>query len=378
MHVDEVTFGRNVVPYYSGFDCNAEISELLARELGGYGHVAMIIDSAVWSHAEKLIENIRHELRIVPVMVAASEQNKSLAAVERIVDQLIDQGVGRNSVVVAMGGGVLGNMAGLVAALLFRGLPLVHLPTTPVAAFDAVISEKQAVNLRRGKNLFGAYLIPSLIACDLAWLETVPDDQMLTGLAEMAKNVLAAVPHDAGDFLAAVVQRRESPDRALSTLLRIGVEAKTPLLAIDSRERNEAILFEYGHTVGHAVEFASGGAISHGEAVAWGMLAAADIARETHGLSDDAVRTHHRLIDVLAFGRDRLRAVRPEAVKELLITDNKRGYLPLGDDEVAMVLLESIGRPVRSGGRPLVAVPRSVVDRAIEALWSSETTRLSA
>ncbi|MEV5568292.1 hypothetical protein AB0L54_36390, partial [Streptomyces sp. NPDC052196] len=238
----------------------------------------------------------------------------------------------------------------------------------PVAAFDAVISEKQAVNLKSGKNLFGAYLTPSFIACDLAWLETVEDREMLTGLAEMAKNVLAVMPDDIEGFLTAVDQRRTSPDQALTDLLRIGVTAKAPFLAVDPREKKEAVLFEYGHTVGHAIEFASAGRISHGEAVAWGMLAAADVAREVCGLSDAEVETHHQLVDALSLTKTHLRTVAVESVKKLLITDNKRGYLPLGLDEAAMVLLESLGRPVQAHGRPLIAVSRQTVDRAIDAL----------
>ncbi|WP_030378737.1 MULTISPECIES: hypothetical protein [unclassified Streptomyces] len=360
------------MPYFHGFDCRQALSDLLRRELAEYSNALMLVDAAVERHARGVLEDLTagRGPRVVPLVLTTGEDDKTFSRVGALLEQAVSAGVSRDSVVLAMGGGVLGNIAGMVAALLYRGTPLVHLPTTPVAAFDAVLSAKQAVNLSQGKNLCGTFLRPSLVACDLAWLTTVPGERMFTGAAEMAKNVLAVAPSATGSFLGALdaLGPLGDPDRGLRALLDIGIDAKEPYLAMDPREKNQALVFEYGHTVGHALEFASRGVMSHGEAVAWGMLAAADVARELRGLPDAAWRRHHELVAALGMRRDRLSALRPEAVKALLRTDNKRGYLPCPDDHSPMVLLEDLGRPATTGKRPLTAVPHTLLDTVVDRL----------
>jgi 3-dehydroquinate synthase/2-deoxy-scyllo-inosose synthase len=278
--------------------------------------------------------------------------------------------LGRDGVVVAMGGGLVGNVAGLAAALLYRGTALIHLPTTPVAAFDAVLSLKQGVNLCHGKNLCGTYFAPTLIACDLAWLTTIPRADLLTGLAEMAKNVLAVVPGHEPALVRAVDRLRDHPDEALAGLCEIGLAAKAPFLVRDPLEKREALVFEYGHTVGHAIEFMSAGRTGHGEAVGWGMLVAAEVSRRLGRLDQDGVDRHHRVLSMLELPPPgtALGPVDPSGLAKLLSTDNKRGYLHTADDEVLMVLLDEPGRPaVSPAGFPLTPVHRDTVVEAFAA-----------
>lgn len=364
----ELQFGDDRLRYVAGFDCDTAISELLTAELADFSSALLLVDSRASAHADRLLATMPDAPEIVTVPIEAGEHNKRLALVEKLLEHAVEQRIGRRSVVLAMGGGLIGNIAGMVAALLYRGLPLIHLPTTPVAAFDSVLSMKQAVNLPQGKNLCGMYLTPRLIACDLAWLLTVPDDQMAVGFAEMAKNVLAVVPHEADRLCTALAQREESPERTLTTLLDIGISAKSAYLAVDPRERDGALVFEYGHTVGHALEFAAPDVMPHGEAVAWGMLAAADLATSVCGLSDTDRIEHHRLFAALGVNRAKLSTVDLEVVKRLIRNDNKRGYLRSSSDDVAMVLLESLGTPATSLGKPLIPVPMSLVDSAIDRL----------
>jgi 3-dehydroquinate synthase/2-deoxy-scyllo-inosose synthase len=369
----EFKLGERRLPYFYGFQCEQALSDLLQAEFTDYSNVLMLIDSTVGGHARAMLDEFSVDGRsqVIPIVVDIAEKGKTVSRVGDLMERAIAAGVARNSAVVAMGGGVLGNIAGMVAALLYRGIPLVHLPTTPVAAFDAVLSAKQAVNLSQGKNLCGTFLEPSFIACDLAWLNTVSPEQMFRGAAEMAKNVLAVTP-DLGELFLGALDTQTEPDRSLHALLDIGISAKEPYLAVDPKEKNEALVFEYGHTVGHALEFASGGAMSHGEAVAWGMLAAADIARELCGLPDTAWVRHRQLVSALGIRRDRLSALSVRAVKDLLRADNKRGYLRCGDDHSPMVLLEDLGRPVMSQGRPLTAVPYSLLDAVVDRLLAGE------
>jgi 3-dehydroquinate synthase/2-deoxy-scyllo-inosose synthase len=366
-----LTFGDAEVPYLYGADCEDELAAAVIDRLGAVDALLFVVDDRVTDHAAGLAALMAPSIRVETLVVTAAERHKTLASVQSIMECAIERGLTRRSAIVAMGGGTVGNVAGLAASLLFRGIRLVHLPTTPVAAFDATISLKQAVNLQAGKNLCGTYFVPSLVACDLRWLTTVPRADLLSGLAEMVKNVLVTAPGLESKLIGAVGMLAEHPQEALLKLLEIGIEAKAPYLRTDPHERHAALVFEYGHTAGHAIEFLHGGTVSHGEAVAWGMLAAAEVGRRLYGLSAADVQTHHRLMALLDLPdpTQRTRQLDRSAIRGVLAADNKRGYGPCAPDEVLMVVLGEVGRPLAVPGRPpLVAVPIAVLLAAMETV----------
>ncbi|GIH07812.1 3-dehydroquinate synthase [Rhizocola hellebori] len=362
--------GRDV-RYLYGADCGPDLVRALAEVAGTADSLIFVVDRNVAAHAEPITRALADTVALATFEIDAGERQKTLTLVEDIVEHAITLGATKNSAVVGMGGGMVGNAAGLAAALLYRGVRLIHLPTTPVAAFDSVLSVKQAVNLRGGKNLCGTYHAPSLIACDLRWLTSVPHGELLTGLAEMAKNVLAVLPQREEALGRALRELPDQPIQALLELLDIGRIAKTPYLDSDPRERHEALIFEYGHTMGHAVEFVSAGTMNHGEAVAWGMLVAAEVSHALGHLSVDDLDRHYRVVSWLqlppvAAGPGRFDR---QLLRDTLATDNKRGYLRCRRDEVPMVLLSSVGKAiVDSSGRPLVPVPLELVMTAFETV----------
>lgn len=361
--------GDHEFHYHHGYRATTELARILSEELLQFDRALIVVDRAVRTQGEALLTLLDSSIRVTTAFVDAHERDKKLELVGALMERAVSAGVNRRSVVVAMGGGFVGNIAGMVAALLFRGLPLVHLPTSPVAAFDSVLSAKQAVNLSRGKNLCGTFLAPQLVVCDLAWLESVPPDELTTGLAEMVKNVLAVAPNRREELLAAILGYRVDPQHSLEVLLDIGVNAKSRFLLEDPHEQDEALVFEYGHTLGHAIEFASAGNMRHGEAVAWGMLVAAQVAHNATGLSMEEVREHHRLIDVLSLDRGRLMALSSHRLISLVAADNKRGYLPnVDDDHVPMVLLQALGVPAQLNGLPLVPVTKRELREALHAV----------
>jgi len=369
-----LTFGDAEVPYLYGMDCAADLAPAILQRLGDVDTLLFVLDRGVGGHAAGIVAALGALTRVEVHAVDAAERHKTLTTVQAVMETAIARGLTRRSAVVAMGGGTVGNIAGLAAALLFRGTRLVHLPTTPVAAFDATVSLKQGVNLSAGKNLCGTYFVPAMIACDLTWLSTVPRADMLTGLAEMVKNVLVAAPALQDKLTGAIAGLAEQPRAALGRLLEIGIEAKAPFRRDDPHERRGALIFEYGHTLGHAIEFASGGTIWHGEAVAWGMLAAAEIARQRHGLDGAAVRAHYRLMALLDLPHPatRLATLDRDTVRAVLAADNKRGYGPCAPDEVLMVLLAAVGRPLPGrAGPPLVPVPISTIMDAFDTVARS-------
>jgi 3-dehydroquinate synthetase len=368
VYAGNVVFGSHEVPYRYGVDCTDALLDAVLEQVGG-GPVLFVVDRAVLDgHARPVLDRLRQRVALHPFVVEAEEHQKRLTLVETLLEYAVERGFDRGGTVIAMGGGLVANVGGLTAALLYRGVRLIHLPTTPIAAFDAVLSLKQAVNLRSGKNLCGTYFPPALIACDLAWLATIPHREMLTGVAEMAKNVLAVVPEHTTAFETAVTQLDTRQAAAVEALWRIGFTAKEPLLARDPRERRAALVFEYGHTVGHALEFMSGGTVGHGEAVAWGMLVAAEVSAALGYLDEAALSRHYRVVGRLRLPTPgvALSWVDPAGLRAAIANDNKHGYLPGGSGDVPMVLLRAPGATVTGpDGLPLTMVPDTIILTAL-------------
>jgi len=370
VHRTSFALGEERVPYAYGDRCTGELLALLADELADADRVVLVHDAVAGDLARRVAEVLASQVPVLALACTAREELKTLPTVLALAEEAVAGGATRGSVVVALGGGLVGNVAGMLAATLFRGLPLVHLPTTPVAAFDAVLSAKQGVNLSAGKNMVGTFWTPRSVWCDLDWLRGVDERQVLTGTAEMAKNVLAVLPQREEDLLTAVAELGDERSDALARLLQIGVDAKAPALRVDAHERREALVFEYGHTAGHAVELASRGALSHGEAVGWGMLVAAEVASRLGHLDDSGVAAHARVLAPLGVRAGAPPVLDRALVHRLLLRDNKRGYLPgTGDDVVPMVLLDGLGSVLLGqGGRPLVPVAASLVHEALDVV----------
>ncbi|HMP41183.1 MAG TPA: 3-dehydroquinate synthase [Roseiflexaceae bacterium] len=238
--------------------------------------------------------------------VAAGETSKDLAVAGELYDWLIGGGVERSDLVLALGGGVIGDLAGFVAATTLRGIPIIQLPTNLQAMIDSAIGGKTGVNHRLGKNLIGAFHQPRLVLCDTTTLATVPLRELRAGWAEVVKH---GVIRDAGLFMqleALDAGGHPPPEPARSTLLRRAVAVKVDVVNIDERETGERMLLNYGHTLGHAIEAAAGyGSLLHGEAIAIGMHLEACIA-EHLGMVDTAfVARQQQLLQHLGLATDR-------------------------------------------------------------------------
>jgi 3-dehydroquinate synthase len=278
------------------------------------------------------------------VVVAPGESSKSFAVYQDVCEQLIAARLERNDLVVALGGGVVGDLAGFAAASVRRGLDFVQVPTTLLAQVDSSVGGKTGINSRHGKNLVGAFHQPVLVVADTALLDTLPRRDFAAGYAEMAKYGLLA---DA-DFFAwletnwqAVFAGGPARDHAIAICCR----GKAGIVARDERESGERALLNLGHTFGHAFEAAAGYSdrLLHGEAVAFGMtLAFAFSARKGLITTADAerVRGHLKAIGLPADIRD-LNGPLPDVdrLMELIAQDKKvkRGKL-------TFILVRGIGR----------------------------------
>lgn len=255
--------------------------------------------------------------------VPDGEEAKTLATLETLYHRFAALPLGRDDVVVALGGGVVGDLAGYAAASWNRGVAVVQVPTTLLAQVDAAVGGKTGVNLPEGKNLVGAFHQPLAVVSDTAALATLPARERRAGLGEVAKYGFIDDP-----VLLELLEKR--PDEAvagdvdvLTEVVRRGVAVKARVVAADEREAGERALLNYGHTVGHAIETLAGyGTYRHGEAVALGMVFAARLG-ERLGVSQDglAARTV-AVLDGLGLPTGGLR-LDPEAVWDVLVRDKK-------------------------------------------------------
>ena len=222
------------------------------------------------------------DLDVVTHEIGVGEEAKSLTTIERLTRGFAEQGLTRRDVVVGVGGGMVTDVAGFAAATWHRGVPVVHVSTTLLGMVDAAIGGKTGVNLPEGKNLVGAFWQPSAVLCDLDALDTLPPREMRCGLGEMAKYHFLT-----GDDLLAM----ELPERIARC-----VQIKAEVVASDEREGGRRALLNYGHTLAHAVEIATDHRVAHGEAVAIGLVFAAELARDLGRIDDDRVAEHRRIV----------------------------------------------------------------------------------
>ncbi|MEM9377165.1 MAG: 3-dehydroquinate synthase [Pseudomonadota bacterium] len=240
--------------------------------------VFVISDETVWAlHGTRLRDGLnQHEIEVTETVLPSGERTKSWALLGQTLDWLLSQGAGRDDLLIAFGGGVIGDLAGLAAALLKRGMPFVQVPTTLLAQVDSSVGGKTAVNSPHGKNLVGVFYQPRLVLADTGVLSTLPDRERQAGYAEIVKYGLIN-DRSFVDWLAQYGQDvlALKPD-AIAEAVAVSCRAKAAIVAEDEREGGVRALLNLGHTFGHALEAANGYQpnLLHGEAVATGMVLA--------------------------------------------------------------------------------------------------------
>lgn len=291
------------------------------------------------------------------VVLPAGEREKTLRRAEELYGVLYDRGIRRSDTVVALGGGVIGDLTGFVAATYQRGVRFVQVPTTLLAQVDASVGGKVAVDFRAGKNYVGSFYQPHLVFVALQTLTTLPERELRSGAAEVAKHGLLA----GGDALLRVERLASAPlaaARITETLVVSSIRFKVGVVEEDEREGGRRAVLNLGHTIGHALEAATGFArYSHGEAVALGLRAAVWLSQRVCGLGDGEADRAYALLDGLGLP-SRVEGVRADEVCALVGKDKKAG-----NEGVGYVLLERCGAPVAG-----VAVPSDLEREAVEWL----------
>jgi 3-dehydroquinate synthase len=275
--------------------------------------------------------------------IPAGEASKTRAEWVRLTDAMLARGFGRDSIVIAVGGGVVGDLAGFVAATFMRGVPFIQVPTSLLAMIDAAIGGKTGVDTAAGKNLVGAFHHPVLVLEDPRALDTLPPAQLRNGLAEALKHALITSPTEF-DWLLAHAQdivRAAAPDHAARTeLVERNVRIKAAVVSRDEREGGLRKTLNFGHTIGHAIETAAGFSMLHGECVAIGMRVEAMIAQALGIAGDSLVNRVEVALRALGLPAHPPSAMRAETVLAATRSDKKARA---GAAEYA--LLRDIGSP---------------------------------
>ena len=276
--------------------------------------------------------------RVVATILPDGESHKTLANVARILDVLVANRFGRDCAVIALGGGVVGDMAGFAAATYQRGVAFVQVPTTLLAQVDSSVGGKTGVNHPGGKNLIGSFHQPVAVVADTSTLTTLPPRELRAGLAEVIKCGLIC---DAGFFawLEAHIDALLAGDAAaLAHVIRRSCEIKAEIVGRDEREQGDRALLNLGHTFGHAVESATGyKEWLHGEAIGAGLVMAACMSRESGSLTSDELDRVMRLV-ARAGLPTHVSNVKPDAALELMRIDKK-----VKAGRIRLVLLRGIG-----------------------------------
>lgn len=221
------------------------------------------------------------------IIVPEGERSKSVSLWQKSVDDILQEGVERNTPLLAVGGGVTGDLGGFVAASTLRGIPLIHMPTSLLAMVDSSIGGKTGINHSTGKNLIGAFYQPDAVFSDVDFLETLDQNEWITGMAEILKYAAIRNP-EIFDELEVLTTQKLQPNKQWINIIRESARIKTDIVEEDALESGKRAFLNFGHTFGHALEKVSGyGTISHGEAVFVGMIAATYFSKQLGHPVDD-------------------------------------------------------------------------------------------
>lgn len=271
----DIYIGSGLLPYIGVY-----ASELFPRKK----KCAIITDTNVGSlYAESVVASLtEHDIEAVLITLPAGEATKSMGTVEEVCREMLKAGLDRKSFLIALGGGVIGDLAGFAASIFLRGIPFIQVPTTVLAQVDSSVGGKTGVNTPEGKNLLGTFAQPSLVIADVSTLSSLPQREYCEGFAEIIKH---AAISDAAMFEEITAVADDKGD--IAELIRRNVAIKARIVEQDEHEKRDIrALLNFGHTVGHAIEASAGyGEMLHGEAISLGMLAAISISCQLGGLT---------------------------------------------------------------------------------------------
>jgi 3-dehydroquinate synthase len=341
----EIQTASKTYPIFIGNQVAKKLPPFLQEKFPGRKKLFLITDSHVAAlHADSLTRLLNQSgydtlVHIVP----SGEAAKSLSCYEECMTKGFSHHIGREGIILALGGGVIGDLAGFVAATYMRGIPFIQLPTT-LLAHDSAVGGKVGINHSLGKNLIGAFYQPEAVVYDISYLQTLPEREWRSGFAELIKHAFLsseAFYHELRNEIKTIDDLRNHPK--LGEWIEQGIKVKASIVAEDERESGKRAFLNLGHTLAHAMEGAAGyGELTHGEAVAFGLFSDLYLSRKYTGLDIDLDSLYQWLINLgyLTVSSD------------VLDIDRLIPYMKLDkknqDGKIATILLKKFGEPILS------------------------------
>jgi len=288
----------------------------------------------------------------------AGEASKAFQTVVRICDQLMAKGMDRTSALIALGGGVVGDITGFVASIYMRGIPYIQVPTTLLAQVDSSIGGKTGIDLSRGKNILGTFYQPKGVFIDLSFLQTLKPQELHNGLAEIVKYGIIDDPQFFGTLEAQADAIKKQDLGLLREIVIRSCTIKKGIIEIDETEQGIRRILNFGHTVGHAIETESGYTIPHGDAVSMGMAAETILSERMGYLPPEERSRICALIRTLGLPERIPQGLSPQGIAACMKGDKKKA-----GDVLNIVLLKKIGLPFVTH-----AVPEDLIKQTIEEL----------
>jgi 3-dehydroquinate synthase len=358
----KVNLDKKVAPSYEiciGYDVLDRIGLLIARHMPAL-HYIIITDVNVSAIYGKMLLDRLKGMALPADMIEfpAGEDAKSIGTTVAVVERLLRLGADRKSALLALGGGVVGDVTGFIASTFMRSVPYIQIPTTLMAQVDSSIGGKTAIDLPEGKNLLGTFYQPRGVFIDVKFLDTLPEEEMSSGLAEAIKyGVIDNV--EFFNFLERNIDAIKERDRdVLEEIIENACRIKKGIVEIDEKEMGLRRVLNFGHTIGHAIEAESNYTMSHGAAVSLGMVAAARISESMHDFPhSDRERIEH-LLESVGLSCRIPRTITTDGIMARLRADKKKE-----GDRIHFVLLKKIGMPFINGG-----VPESILCETVEEI----------
>jgi len=362
MNKIKVNLDRKISASYEiciGHNISDRIQMIIAKNNCASRYVVVTDSNVSPLHGERFLTTLKSMgLTVDMIEIPEGEASKNINTVLDIAKKLIKMGIDRKSALIALGGGVVGDIVGFVASTYMRGIPYYQIPTTLLAQVDSSIGGKTAIDLPEGKNLLGTFYQPKEVFIDLSFLDTLPSSEFKNGMAEIIKY---GIIDDTELFSLLESEAKAIMDRDMSILsLIIGKSCKIKknIIEIDEKETGLRRILNFGHTIGHAIEAQSDYSISHGDGVSIGMIAAARISEKLKHLSGQDREKIENLITTYDLPCRIPRSIETgEIVSRLRVDKKKEG------DTVKFVLLKKLGMPFVNGG-----VSEGVIEETIREL----------
>lgn len=333
-----VKSGSHSYPVYIGHNILSELSHLIKEN---YSSILIITDDQVAPLYLDIVKEGLNCKELATEIIPAGEASKRMDIFYQLHTKAIQYGLDRNSLIIALGGGVVGDLAGFVAATYMRGIDYIQVPTT-ILAHDSSVGGKVAINHELGKNLIGSFHAPRMVVYDVKTLETLPAKEIRSGYAELIKEAFIGDKHFLADLLRTDLQ--DLNEELLIRHLKKGIQIKASIVEIDEKEQGKRQVLNLGHTLGHALEAELGyGTMTHGEAVAIGLLFALFVSQRVFFQS--ILPLKQLLTWFLNQGYPiKLRSLNEDALLNRMRSDKKTI-----NHHINMVLLKDISKPVVLG-----------------------------